>query len=473
MRVIFSNAAAIRSKILSLLLLSFPLSNLIRAEEKNLTSQNIQSLRKNQTRVYLFDDCKGIRPKLSEKGLEFTFNYTGEIFSNLSGGLSGRTGSVYTGLWEMGAEIDAEKLFNWQGGKARLSSFYSHGSSLTQKYLGDLNTVSNIDDYDSLSLFELWIEQNFFEDKLSIRVGQMAADEEFLQNEYSSYLINAAFGWPTVITANAKETPAYGMAGLGARIGGRWGEHFDFKVGIYEGLVDTVDAEGRSLNPHNVRWRLDDEEGLFIISEISFKFDDTDEPRGLRGDYRLGYWRHTGRHNDLRFDTAGFSLADDGGITGNPVTGIPKSYSFNHGFYWSFGQMIYREVNGKSSNEGLGFFFRGGLCPEKNRSLVPYAFDFGWAYKGLFSNRSEDWLVMGYTIAFISDELRELENDRETLTGEEVPKSSFEGVWEMSYLLQVNPYFSLQPCLQYIVNPGGFKDREDAVVVGLRLALSF
>jgi porin len=41
-------------------------------------------------------------------------SYTAEVWGNTTGGL--RTGSVYTGLLDFGAEVDLEKLAGWRGG---------------------------------------------------------------------------------------------------------------------------------------------------------------------------------------------------------------------------------------------------------------------------------------------------------------------------------------------------------------------
>ena len=423
-----------------------------------------------------FSDCftgnwGGLRTAMWQRGVDWTFVYVGESFGNVSGGALGRRGGIYEGLWKMGVDVDLEKLLGWKGASFQLTSLYAHGESLTQKYTGDLLTVSNIDDNDSVSLFTLWFQQEFFANRVSFRLGQLAADEEFAISDYSALFLNATFGWPAVISANALETPAYGMAGLGVRI--RWepAEGLFVQSGIFDGKVDSVDSQGNSLNDNNIRWSLNDEDGVFAIGEIGIQFGFGKEPHRLAGTFKLGAWLHTAEHEDLRFDDAGFSLADDGSRTGNPVSGMPALHRNNVGVYVVLDQMLYR-VEGTEDN-GLGFFFRGGIAREKV-SLISRYFDTGLHYKGLVRGRPEDILGLGFAFAYISDRLKDREKDDWELNRpEDFRPSSYEAVVELTYLAQVTPWLTLQPDLQYIIHPGGSAENDNAVVIGLRGTIRF
>ena len=50
----------------------------------------------------------GARPIIEDRGVSLFGSYTAEVWGNTTVGL--RTGSVYTGLLEFGAEVDLEKL---------------------------------------------------------------------------------------------------------------------------------------------------------------------------------------------------------------------------------------------------------------------------------------------------------------------------------------------------------------------------
>lgn len=49
---------------------------------------------------------------------------------------------------------------------------------------------------------------------------------------------------------------------------------------------------------------------------------------------------------------------------------------------------------------------------------------------------------------------------------------SSETAAELYYNAQITPFFSIQPDIQYIANPGG-SDSDDALVLGLRTTLRF
>ena len=57
------------------------------------------------------------------------------------------------------------------------------------QYVGDEMTVSNIDAYDGLRLYEVFAEKSF--GQLNVRMGNLLADEEFVGAKYGGPLINA------------------------------------------------------------------------------------------------------------------------------------------------------------------------------------------------------------------------------------------------------------------------------------------
>jgi len=123
------------------------------------------------------DFFQEVHSATEQKGVTFTAEYTGEIFANLSGGI--KTGAAYEGLLRLSLQLDLAQLLCWKGATVYGSMLYPAGEGLTDQYTGDLNRLSNIDAYDSVRLFELWFQQKLFGDLFSIRIGQIAADQEF------------------------------------------------------------------------------------------------------------------------------------------------------------------------------------------------------------------------------------------------------------------------------------------------------
>src|SRR4051812_35208743 len=115
-----------------------------------------------------------LRDQLVAHGIHLYAGYTGEILANVSGGL--RRGAIYEGLLEMAIDFDTARLGLWNGGLLHASSIYPHGSGLSEKYVGDLMALSNIDAYDSIRLYDFWFQQTFWDGKFSFKVGQLLAD---------------------------------------------------------------------------------------------------------------------------------------------------------------------------------------------------------------------------------------------------------------------------------------------------------
>ena len=68
---------------------------------------------------------------------------------------------------------------------------------------GDIGTFSNIEAYDTYRLYELWVEQNFLDDRFSLRVGQITFDSEFaVLDAYGGLFVQSGFGAPEAFSAN-------------------------------------------------------------------------------------------------------------------------------------------------------------------------------------------------------------------------------------------------------------------------------
>ncbi len=399
---------------------------------------------------HLTGDWAGWRTRLVERGVHLQAGYLGELFSNLSGGR--RRGTVFEGLAEGAAELDLERLSGgWKNAMLRVSGIFPHGASPSGRLIGDVQTVSNIDAYDSVALYELWLNQTFWDGGVSVRVGQLLADTEFAHTERGGGLLNGTFGWPAFISANTRNTgPAYSRAAPGVRI--RWEPAAGFfaQGAVYDG--DTADRDdGRpGGNPHGVNFRLSGHQGTFALGEIGWKRPPPADANGtndtwLAGAYKVGVWLHTAEFE-------GFSSSR-------------RQFGHNHGLYLAAEQTIVRETAG--SDQGLGAFARVGLAPS-DRNFVTVGWDAGLQYVGLIPGRDDDALTLGVAGIGISRDVRRAER----LAGADY-LSDREVTIELTYQCRVRPWFSLQPDLQWIHHPGASRAHDDALAVGLRTRLTF
>src|SRR3954447_22129381 len=89
------------------------------------------------------------------------------------------------------------KLVGWEGGAVHFNTFAIHGRGLSRYNLNNILTASDIEALSTYRLSELWYEHRFF-DKIYIRAGQLAADQEFLTSKLAGLFINGTFGWPGI-----------------------------------------------------------------------------------------------------------------------------------------------------------------------------------------------------------------------------------------------------------------------------------
>ena len=155
----------------------------------------------------LLGDLGGLRTRLEDKGITFGVQEQSEVFGNVSGGV--RRGAIYEGAALLTLGIDTEKLVSFPGGKLNVSAYQIHGRGLSANNLGNLNVISGIEAPKSSRLFELWYEQSLADGKVTVRIGQQAADQEFITSQYGALFLNAGFGWPTL---PARVHPAGGPA---------------------------------------------------------------------------------------------------------------------------------------------------------------------------------------------------------------------------------------------------------------------
>jgi porin len=505
---------------------------------------------------WMLGDWGGLRTKLEDRGVYLSIDYTADAFGNPVGGK--RRGAAFEGAVDFGLEVELEYLVGWKGATLRASGVYPHGSAYSERYIGDLNGITNLEAYDSVKLLELWFEQKVTLGpvELSLRVGSQALDAEFWLGHHEGMLINNTFGTPLVFSGNFP-IPSYALSALGARFAAMVGKPSEragiLQLGVFDGnpasgaLPDPTPGtpESTDFNKHGTAWALRPSEGALLVGEVGYTFnqpvehpetDDAEEdeegkaaktvkaPRGLAGNYRLGVIHHTDRFGDVH-DTTLLDHGVDGAR--DPA----RSVRGNTALYVMLDQELWREPG--SDSEGLSIFGRAGFVP-KRQNRYDYSWEAGVHYLGLLPGRPKDDLVLGFGFTHINsreasavreanrklsrrtlpaatrevdqawrdlaaveidpedpeegrddydealgdlaaarederDARREDEASRRRRTG--VP--DYEAVVELTYRAQVTPWLSIQPDVQWIIHPGGSSKIDNALVVGLRAAITF
>jgi porin len=405
-------------------------------------------------------DWLGRRPALEEKGVEIFGGYTVEVWGNTTGGV--KSGAVYTGLLDFGVNLDLEKAVGWKGASMSTTWLWLSGRDASEDLVGNFLTISNIAGFNTLRMLELWFQQNLLDNRISLRLGQITADSEFIISDYGGLFINGTFGWPAFTYMNLPGGgPGYPMGTLGARLALHPVDWFTFQSAVFQGNVYD-----QNVNRHGFRWRLDGENGFLFLNEAQVRWNHRDEETGLPGQGKVGFWAQTGQLADV--------LA-------------PSTTSGNYGWYFIVDQMIYREPGaelpppgGKSqdaksfkepvklekSDQGLGWFGRLSFTKE-DRNFLNFYFDTGFTYKGLIPGRDNDTVGLAFAYAQLGN------SARNALIEEGSVGVGAEMVLEATYQAQITPWLLIQPDLQYIINPGGSRDFGNAFVIGARAAITF
>lgn len=412
-------------------------------------------------RSTLLGDPGGWRSRMEDAGISLGVQEQSEVLGNATGGT--RQGAVYEGATLMQLGIDLDKLVGLPGGKFNVSAYQIHGRGLSANDLGgNLNTVSGIEAKRGTRLFELWYEQSLFNDALSIRVGQMAADSEFIVSEYGSVFLNAGFGWPTLpATALPNGGPAYPYATPGVRVKWQATDEIAALVGVYNG-DPSPNSSGTSMRLNK---------GTFVIGELQYALNQGGDAKGLPGTYKIGAWYNSNKFSDQYYSTDGLSLA-------NPDSnGDPLQRRNDWSLYAVADQMVWRVPGSK--DEGLGVFAKLMGAPG-DRNLVNFFANAGATYKGLIPGRADDTVGIAVAYARIGDSATRYDTSKITYTGGLYPVRRNESVLELTYQAQITPWWSVQPDFQYVFNPGGGVVDEttgkrigDAAIFGLRTTVVF
>ena len=341
-------------------------------------------------------------------GLSLEYVYTGEIFTNMRGGLSTSGATRYKGNFDLMMTADLAEMGLAPQGVFFLYANEGHGQGITDDFVGDFQGISNIDGLHSMQVTEFWYEHNFLDGAMSVRVGKQDANADFAVVDLATDFMNGSFGQHPNIPM-----PAWPDGAMGAALFLELNETSQFRGGVWDGA-----SEGGN-------WGVSGTGDVFTMIELDKRYDFGGKP----GEVFVGLWHHNGDFH-------------------NPVN---PSCGGCYGFEFGAEQLLLKErSNDPEDEQGLAAFFQYGWSPESRNEVCHY-FGTGLVYQGLFPRRNEDLFGLALAQAHFSDFL--IDQTRET-------------VLEAFYKMQLTPSAVVQPDLQYIVRPNG--EHRDAFAFGLR-----
>lgn len=355
-------------------------------------------------------------------GIDWSLTYTGEVFGLSSGGAE--NGAAYEHLIGLEIHTNLSKLVGWTGGSTHVSVYQiDDGSRNAADLVGAISDPSNIDARPTFRLFTLWAQQELGHFG-SLRIGQIAADDEFLISKTAAALINSAFGWPEITAADLPGGgPVYPLATPGARLQLGPTDSTKAMVAVFSGnpAGDCPPAEDpQACNPHGTTFSFTG--GALFMGELQYRAKPSSG--GVSGTaYRFGGWYHTGDFADQEFgnidDGSIVSLADD------PAS--PIEHQGNWGLYAVVDQVLWQ-----SDAAGITGFWRGGI-PPPDRNFISWYVDGGFGITGQIANRPNDVLTFGIAHSNVSREDVALERTTRRLFGYRNEIRRGNTVFELNY----------------------------------------
>lgn len=415
----------------------------------------------------------GYRSKLEDKGIVFGADTIDEVLANPTGGT--RQGAIYEGRLELFTTIDLGKTLGWSGATFHTNAYWIRGRGLSANDLdNNILIASSIEAARSLRLFDLWLEQSFLDTALTIRAGQIAADDEFFISPTATIFINSTFGWPGITASDLPSGgPAYPLATPGVRVKYAASDKISMLAGLFNGdPAGAGPGDPQRRDASGTAFRIGG--SALAILEGGYAVNQDPQSKGLAASYKLGVWFHSGDFADQQFDNTGLSLA-------SPVSsGVPEQHQHDGGAYLVLDQALLNETDPATRN--ISVFLRLSGAPADRNPVSLYA-DAGINLTGYVPHRANDVLGLAVAVARIGARARDLDENVRDFSGLETPVRDQETVLELTYRAQMTPWWSLQPDFQYIWHPGGnvalpgaapsIQPIPDAAVIGLRSAVVF
>ena len=410
-------------------------------------------------------DWGGVRSELLEQGVDVIVGYVGEAATNVHGGYNHDRTARYTAQWALGTHLDLQKLLGWNEAEFQLLVTERNGNNLSNERVSDPRApqLSSVQEVwgrgQTWRLTQMWYRQKFFNSALDLKFGRVGVNEDFAS--FPCDFQSLSFCSAPIGNVAGDIWYSGPVSQWGGRVRYNLNDRWAVQVGAYEQNPSYLETgNGFKLSGSGTK-------GALVPVEVIWK--PIVGKDALPGEYRLGYYHSSASANDLYDD-----------VNGNPqvLTGqAPKSRSSKHGA-WVIGQQQLTSHNGDASR-GLSVF-ASLTVHDKATSGIESFQNIGAVYKGPFDARPQDDLGVGIARLKVNDEVTKRQRLINESTGisdyddpQYVPVQHSEYNIELNYGVHVTDWLTVRPNVQYVRNPGGVYEVDNAWVAGVKLQASF
>jgi porin len=363
-------------------------------------------------------------------GVRLDAAYVGDLWRNTRGGLG--VGDAYLDNLDLMATVDGGQRLGIAGLTLHAHVMYNNGRPFSGRWVGDAQVVSNIEGVDTWRMYELWGEFRFGAvGGGSLRAGLYDLNSEFDSIDSAGLFLNSSHGIAPDLSQSGQNGPSiFPVTSFGLRLKGG-AESWYWQLAA----LDAVPGDPQ--HPDRTGFRLGSAEGALFAFE-------TGRVLGSFRKLALGAWRYS---------------ADFEAIGESDAAGEPVSAAGNQGFYAiAEASLVERDAL------NVGGWLRAGVAEARFNGFRGYV-GAGLSASGLVPGRPDDQLGLAIASAQAGTPWR----DAQALGG--APIDARETTVEFTWRLPVNDWLTLQPDLQYVINPGLDPLLDDAFVAGLRFEL--
>ncbi|WP_454565168.1 carbohydrate porin [Pseudomonas sp. AIG] len=412
---------------------------------------------------WMTGDWGGERTKLIEQGIDIKADYVGEVGGNLHGGYNDDKTARYADQFGLGVALDLQKLWGWDNTQAKIQLTNRNGYNISNDRVGDprAGTLSSSQEVygrgHMVRLTQLWIQHQFFDNKLDVKAGYFGEGEDF--NTFPCDFQNLAFcgsqvgNWATNIWYN------WPVSQAAIRVKYNINDELYAQIGAYN--------QNPSQLEHGNGFKLSGSGTAGTVLPVELVW--SPKVNSLPGEYRVGYYKSTADASDVREDVNGFDAA----TTGDAY----KTHSSKSG-YWFVAQQQLTSHNGDASR-GLNIA-ANATFHDKDTNFIDNYQSVMFVYKGPFDARPKDDVGIGAARIHVNDDVKknaELLNVSNGVSDYDNPVFSpireTEYNYEINYGFHVTNWLTVRPNLQYITHPGGVDEVDNALVAGLKIQSTF
>ncbi|MFA3128596.1 carbohydrate porin [Acinetobacter pittii] len=412
-----------------------------------------------QDRQWLLGDWNGKRQQLEQQGYKFTASIMSQSATNLDGGYNDSNTFENAAQLSLGANLDLEKIAGWKDTTASLVVTKRDGNALTLERIKDprssqLGNAQEIYGRGKIwRLSQAWVKKGFVDNTVQVKFGRMGMSEDFnsSQCEFQNLLLCGGQLGKSIGSIWYNSPVGVWAANVKYQFAPEW----TLGVGVYEVNPDNIKTESNSdgfnLDMNNVK-------GATIPVELAWK------PKlaafnGLPGEYKVGALYSTAEANDIK--TAG------------------KVHDGKQSFWLNAQQQLTN--NGQDPKRGLYVSFNG-VVNDKATTFVQSTQQLALWYKGPFDSRPNDSIGFGIANYVVNDRAKDKQiatNESrgyysyDSIASDYIPIQDDELNVELNYTYQWSPAVMLRPNIQYIHQPAGVKEVDDAWVAGLSVKVNF